>query len=129
MISTQIGQLAGWPRLLADATRICVPAFGRRLAWRTQFRLFLLLFVVASMVIVFTLGMNPVALVKLGAILDGVLLTPLQAVCVGLGLYVVMPKLLPADAAVILRPHWVFGVGLAVACAVFACFCAFHVLS
>jgi len=41
LISTQIGQLAGWPRLLADSFRICIPGFNK-FAWKTQFRLFLL---------------------------------------------------------------------------------------
>ena len=56
LISTQIGQLAGWPRLLADAFRICIPGFGKRFAWKSQFRIFLVIFLITNMVIVFTLG-------------------------------------------------------------------------
>ncbi|NIQ12748.1 MAG: hypothetical protein GWO08_09745, partial [Gammaproteobacteria bacterium] len=78
---TNVGQLAGWPRLLADATRICIPGFRKRFPWKTQFRIFLLIFVFTNMVIVYSLGFRPVFLVQLGAVLDGLLLTPLQAVC------------------------------------------------
>src|SRR5690606_37655018 len=74
LISTQVGQLAGWPRLLADASRLCIPVFGRKLVWKHQFRFFLLFFFLTNMVIVFTLGVRPVFLVQLGAILDGLLL-------------------------------------------------------
>lgn len=127
LIATQIGQLAGWPRLLADAVRLCVPGFGRRFAWKQQFRLFLLLFFLTNMVIVYTLGLKPVTLVKLGAVLDGLLLTPLQALWVGIGLYVVLPKLYNEEAARVIRPHWIFGVGLAVAFLVFGYFCIFQI--
>ncbi len=123
LIATQIGQLAGWPRLLADSFRLCIPGFARRFPWKTQFRLFLLLFLFTNMVIVYTLGVRPVFLVQLGAILDGLLLTPLQALWVGLGLYLVLPKLLSKDAYDVLRPHWSFAVGLALAFLVFGYFC------
>lgn len=123
LIATQIGQLAGWPRLLADAMRLSIPRFAERFPWKTQFRIFLLLFFATNMVIVYTLGLRPVFLVKLGAILDGLLLTPLQALWVGLGLYVVMPKLFNREAASILRPHWIFAVGLGLAFLVFTYFC------
>src|SRR5690606_22867959 len=63
LIATQVGQLAGWPRLLADSVRICIPAFKRKLEWKKQFRFFLLLFLFTNMVIVFTLGLQPVVLV------------------------------------------------------------------
>lgn len=126
LIATQIGQLAGWPRLLADSFRICIPAFNRRFTWRKQFRIFLLLFFATNMVIVYTLGFRPVALVKLGAILDGLLLTPLQAVWVLLGLYVVLPKMLSEEAYEELRPHWIFAVGLIAAFLVFGYFCVFQ---
>jgi Mn2+/Fe2+ NRAMP family transporter len=125
LVSTQIGQMAGWPRLLADACRICIPGF-RRIAWKTQFRLFLVLFFVTNMTIVYSFGLKPVVLVKLGAVLDGLLLTPLQALWVGIGLYVVMPRVLSAEAWKVLRPHWIFGVGLLVAFLVFGYFCVFQ---
>jgi len=126
LIATQIGLLAGWPRLLADAFRICVPGFERRLVWKRQYRLFLLFFLLTNMLIVYTLGLTPVLLVKLGAVLDGLLLTPLQALWVAIGLYVVMPKLFDPEVAKILRPHWVFGAGLAIAFLVFGYFCVFQ---
>lgn len=127
LIATQIGQLAGWPRLLADSFRICIPAFNRRLQWKQQFRAFLLLFFATNMIIVYTLGVRPVALVKLGAILDGLLLTPLQAIWVLLGLYVVLPKMLSREASEELRPHWIFAFGLIVAFLVFGYFCVFQI--
>ena len=127
LIGTQIGQLAGWPRLLADAFRICIPRFEEQLSWRTQFRLFLLFFLATNMIIVFTLGLQPVLLVKTGAILDGLLLTPLQAAWVGVGLYVVMPRLLSEEAYAVLKPHWIFGVGLLIAFLVFSYFCLFQI--
>jgi Mn2+/Fe2+ NRAMP family transporter len=127
LVATQVGQLAGWPRLLADAFRICIPGFKERLSWRSQFRLFLLLFLFTNMVIVFTFGLKPVFLVKIGAVLDGLLLTPLQALWVGIGLYVVMPKLYNAESYQIIRPHWIFAVGLALAFLVFGYFCVFQI--
>lgn len=127
LIATQVGQLAGWPRLLADACRICIPAFGRRFSWKTQFRFFLLFFTLSNMIIVFTLGLQPVFLVKLAAVLDGLLLTPLQALWVGLGLYVVLPRLYAPEAARVVRPHWIFAAGLIVAFLVFGYFCIFQI--
>ncbi len=123
LTSTQIGQLAGWPRLLADSCRICFPAFNRKLAWKWQFRLFLIFFVGTNMIIVFCFKESPVSLVKASAIMDGLVLTPLQALWVGLGLFIVMPKLLSPQAARILKAHWIFAVGLLVAVIVFTYFC------
>ncbi|MBN1482906.1 hypothetical protein EH223_13310 [candidate division KSB1 bacterium] len=126
LIGTQIGQLAGWPRLLADTFRICFPSFNQRFEWKWQFRLFLGYFLLTNMVIVFSFGLKPVVIVKLSAILDGLLLTPFQALWVLLGLYVVMPKMLSAEAGKILRPHWIFAVGLMMAFLVFGYFCVFQ---
>ena len=126
LVATQVGQLAGWPRLLADSFRICVPPFQRRFGWKQQFHLFLIFFLITNMIIVFTFGLEPVLLVKLGAILDGLLLTPLQAIWVLAGLYVVMPKLFSAEAYNILRPHWTIAAGLIVAFLVFGYFCVFQ---
>jgi hypothetical protein len=53
-----------------------------------------------------------------------VILTPLQALWVGLGLSVVMPRLVPKVAWRELGPHWVFALGLAIAFLVFGYFCA-----
>ena len=123
LISTQIGQLAGWPRLLADSCRICIPGFNKKLSWKWQFRLFLLFFLCANMVIVFFFKEKPVVLVQFAALLDGLLLTPLQAILVAVGLFVVMPKLLSAEAARVLKPNWIFAVILVIAFLVFGYFC------
>jgi len=123
LISTQIGQLAGWPRLLADSCRICIPGFARRFSWKVQFRMFLLFFLCANMVIVFCFKEKPVVLVQFAALMDGLLLTPLQAMLVAVGLFVVMPRLLSKEALRVLRPSPVFAVGLAIAFVVFSYFC------
>ena len=81
------------------------------------------------MVIIYTLGIKPVFLVKIGSILDGLLLTPLQAVCVAAGLFIVMPKVLSPEAARILKPGWLFLLGLIAAFFVFAYFCIFQIPS
>lgn len=127
LISTNVGQLAGWPRLLADTFRICIPGFKEKFAWKAQFRMFLVFFLFTNMVIVFTLGFRPVFLVQLGAILDGLLLTPLQALAVAAGLYLVIPRLVNEEVHDLLRPHWVFAVGLFLAFLVFAYFCIFQI--
>ncbi|MHC4595935.1 MAG: Nramp family divalent metal transporter [Planctomycetota bacterium] len=123
LISTSTGQMAGWPRLLADSCRICIPGFNKKFAWKTQFRFFLLFFLCANMVIVFFFEESPVVLVKISAIFEGLLLTPLQAIWVAIGLFVVMPKLLSAEAARVLRPNRIFAVGLIIAFLVFGYFC------
>ena len=127
LIATQVGQLAGWPRLLADAFRLCIPGFKRRFRWKIQFRIFLVFFLITNLIIVYSFGLKPVALVKLSAILDGLLLTPLQAILVMVGLYFVMPKLLSKEAKSILKPHWIFAAGLIVAFLVFSYFCIFQI--
>ncbi|MDZ7292101.1 MAG: Nramp family divalent metal transporter [candidate division KSB1 bacterium] len=123
LISTQVGQLAGWPRLLADAFRICIPAFQKKFAWRTQYRLFLVFFFCTNMILVYSFGLRPVFMVKLGALLDGLLLTPLQALWIIIGLYLVMPRMLSPAAREVLRPHWIFAAGLFIAFMVFGYFC------
>ena len=126
LISTQVGQLAGWPRLLADSFRICIPGFDKKFAWKTQFRFFLLFFLCTNMIIVFVFKKKPVALIQFAAILDGLLLTPLQALWVTIGLFVVMPKLLSKEASEVLKPNWIFAVGLIIAFLVFTYFCIFQ---
>jgi Mn2+/Fe2+ NRAMP family transporter len=126
LIGTQIGQLAGWPRLLADSMRICFPKFNNRFEWKMQYRMFLGYFFLTSMIIVFSFGLKPVFLVKISAIFDGLLLTPFQAFWVFSGLYIVMPKMLSKDAKRILKPHWIFAVGLTAAFFVFGYFCVFQ---
>ena len=129
LISTQIGQLAGWPRLLADSFRICIPGFNKKFAWKTQFRLFLLFFICTNMILVFCFKEKPVFLVQTAAILDGLLLTPLQAIWVAIGLFVVMPKLLSKEASAILKPNYIFAVILIIAFLVFGYFCIFKMPS
>jgi hypothetical protein len=79
------------------------------------------------MVIVFCFKKQRVALVQFSAILDGLLLTPLQAIWVAIGLFVVMPKLLSKEASRILRPNPIFAVGLIIAFLVFGYFCVFQI--
>jgi hypothetical protein len=119
LVGTLLGQLAGWPRLLADAFRLAIPAVHRRFAWKTQFRFFLVLFFCSNMVIVYVMQKNPIGIVRTAAVADGILLTALQALWVGLGLYVVLPRLLSKEAWAVLRPSPVFALGLAAGAAVF----------
>ena len=112
MISTLTGQLAGWPRLLADACRITIPSFNRRFVWKTQFRIFLVIFFFTTIAVLLLLGKNPIFLLKISSILEGLLLIALQAGLVGLGLFVAMPKMLSPEARKILRPHPIFAAGL-----------------
>jgi phosphate/sulfate permease len=81
------------------------------------------------MILVFCFKKQPVALVQFSAILDGLLLTPLQAIWVAIGLFWVMPRLLSKDAAEVLRPNWVFAVALLITALVFGYFCIFQVPS
>ncbi len=123
LISTNTGQLAGWPRLLADSCRICIPGVAKKFSWKMQFRFFLLMFLCTNMVIVFFFEKSPVVLVKVSAIFEGLLLTPLQAILVAVGLFVVMPKMLSKEAFEVLRPNRIFAVGLIIAFLVFSYFC------
>ena len=127
LISTQIGQLAGWPRLLTDAFRICLPSLGRNLSWKKRYRFFLLFFVMTNAVIVFALNEKPVLLVQISALFDGLLLTPLQALWVGIGLFYILPRLLSDEARELLRPHWIYGAVLAIAFVVFGYFCVIQI--
>ena len=126
LVATLIGQLAGWPRLLADSCRICIPAF-KKFSWKTQYRFFLILFLFTNMIIVLNMEEKPVILIKLSAVLDGLILTPLQAVWVAVGLFVVMPKILSREAFEVLRPSWIFLFGLIAAFLVFGYFCVFQI--
>ena len=125
LISTQIGQLAGWPRLLADSFRLCFPAIQRRIAWKWQFRFLLLFFLCANLIITSCFTDKPVVLVKISAICDGLLLTPLQAIWVAVGLFFVLPKLVSREAYAVLRPSKLFALGLFIAFLVFSYFCIF----
>ena len=119
LVGTLLGQLAGWPRLLADAFRLAIPAVHRRFEWRTQFRFFLVLFFCTNMIVVYVMQKNPIGIVRTAAVFDGILLTALQAIWVGVGLYVVLPKLLSKAAWDVLRPSPVFALGLAAGAIVF----------
>ena len=79
------------------------------------------------MAIIYTLGYDPVGLVQRGSLLDGLLLTPLQALCVAVGLFYIMPKILSKEAADILKPNRLFAAGLIIAFLVFAYFCIFQI--
>ena len=127
LVSTNIGQLAGWPRLLADSFRICIPAYGRIFKWKTQFRMFLCYFFITNMVIVATLGYQPVILVKTAAIMEGLLLTPLQAVFIIIGLYYVLPRFYSKEVAGILKPHWIIPFFLILATLFFGYFCIYQI--
>ena len=67
--------------------------------------MFLGYFCLTSMVIVYSFGLELTFLVKFSAILDGLLLTPFQALWVLSGLYFVMPKMLSEDAVRNFKPH------------------------
>ena len=62
-------------------------------------------------------------LIQGAALLDGLLLTPLQAIWVSIGLFIVMPKMLSKEAAEVLKPSRIFAVGLIIAFLVFGYFC------
>ncbi|TWT99828.1 Natural resistance-associated macrophage protein [Botrimarina colliarenosi] len=123
LVSTQLAQVAGWPYLMDDCVRLCLPRavagwtpLARRRGW-------LVFYVLFSMTIVYTLGYQPVALVKFAAIAEGLLLTPLQALAMLVGLYWVLPRMFRPEVARQLRPSPAIGVGLAVAFLVFSYFC------
>jgi len=123
LAASLVGHMAGWPRLLADAIRICIPAFNRKFDWLKQFRLILVFFFLTNMIIVYSFNYRPVVLVKLAALLEGLLLTPLQALWILVGLYVVMPRLFKPEVGKYLRPGWILAAGLVVAMLVFGYFC------
>jgi Mn2+/Fe2+ NRAMP family transporter len=129
LVSTNIGQLAGWPRLLADSFRICIPAFNRKFKWKIQFRMFLCFFFLTNMIIIYTLGYQPVVLVKFAAVLEGLLLTPLQAICILIASYWVMPKLYQPEVGKMLKPTWIIAVGLVIAFLFFGYFCVYQIPS
>lgn len=125
MISTMLGQFAGWPRLLADCARILFPPVAR-VPWKRQFQIVLIVYAISNMIIVYSFGLQPVFLVKLGAVLDGLLLTPIQAVSVGVVLFLVMPRFYSAEVARILRPNFLYAIGLLLAFLLFGYFCVFQ---
>ncbi|HRI86877.1 MAG TPA: Nramp family divalent metal transporter [Candidatus Hydrogenedentes bacterium] len=127
MISTMIGQFGGWPRLLADCGRVLFPG-TTRWPWKLRFRVILLSIAATNMGIIYSIGKQPEFLVQMSAILDGLLLTPLQAIAVGMTLYFVFPKMLNDEVRPMLRAHKVFIFGLALAFVVYTTFCVFKLI-
>ncbi len=125
MLSTMLGQFAGWPRLLADCARILFPSVGR-FSWKAQFQFVLIVYAMSNMIIVYSFGLKPVFLVKLGAVLDGLLLTPIQAIAVGATLFAIMPRFYSKEVARMLRPNPVYALGLLLAFLLFGYFCVFQ---
>ncbi len=125
LTSTLIAQFAGWPRLLADSFRICIPKFNQTFRWSTQFRLFIAIFFITNMLIIYTLGIKPVLIIKISAVFEGLLLAPFQAFAVLFGLVWILPRLLSKEAWKILKPHWIIVGGLILAGFVFGYFCIF----
>ncbi len=126
MVSTQLGQLAGWPRLLADCFRNIYPK-ATGFQPRKMFRIFLGIFLLTNLTICVIFGTNPIFLIKLGAVCDGLVLVPLQALAVAYGLFFAQKKLLSAEAWQILRPRWYHAAGLILGFLVFGYFCIFQV--
>ena len=127
LTSTLIGQFAGWPRLLADSVRICFPKFSQKFSWAVQFRMFVTFFFITNTLIVYTLGFKPVFIIKISAVVEGLLLTPFQAVAVLIGLVWVMPRLVGKEAYAILKPGWLLRVGLVISAIVFGYFCLYKI--
>jgi Mn2+/Fe2+ NRAMP family transporter len=119
LFSTLTGQLAGWPRLLSDGTRICIPKFGQ-IEWKKQFRFFLVTLLSINFIITFALGLRPVKLIQTAAFIEGVLLLPLQALGGLAGIFFVLPKLLSEEARRILRPNKVIAVALVIGAIVYS---------
>jgi hypothetical protein len=118
LFSTLTGQLAGWPRLLSDGSRICIPKFAR-LQWKTQFHFFLITLLSINFIITFALGLRPVKLIQTAAFIEGVLLLPLQALGGLVAIFFVLPKLLPEEAHRILQPSKIFAVALTIGALVY----------
>ncbi|HUU28074.1 MAG TPA: Nramp family divalent metal transporter [archaeon] len=122
MVSTNLCQFAGWPRIMSDCTRILFPSSEKKFSPQSTRRFFVLVFLVSNMLIINTFGFQPVMLIKTGAILDGLLLNPMQAILIGVALFIIMPRLLSREAARILKPNLLFAIGLAIAALVFGYF-------
>lgn len=123
LVSTQLAQVAGWPYLLDDCVRLCLPRVGARWSPLARRRVWLVFYLIASMTIVYSLGYRPVALIRVAAVLEGLVLTPLQALVVLVGVYAVMPRMFTEEVGRRLRPGPWIGIGLAVSFLVFSYFC------
>jgi hypothetical protein len=122
MISTNMCQLAGWPRIMADCLRVLFPSRISRHKPHNVRRLFVAIFLVSNMLIINTFGVNPVGLLKVGAILDGLLLSPLQAIIIIYALLAIIPRLLSSEAATVLKPSKLIIILLAISAVVFGYF-------
>ncbi|MCA9239037.1 MAG: hypothetical protein KDA37_02505, partial [Planctomycetales bacterium] len=123
LISTQFAQVAGWPYLLDDALRLLLPAATSKLDRLVRRRLWLCFYLVASMLVVYSLGYQPVTLVRFAAVAEGLVLTPIQALAVFIGLYWVLPRMYSPAIAARLRVGPLIGAGLLVSFFVFSYFC------
>ena len=124
LVSTNLAQIAGWPCLVDDAVRICLPRAASGWSPIARRRAWLVFYLVGSMAVVYLMGDEPVALVKFAAVVDGVLLTPIQALAMLIGLYWIMPRMFQPNVAAKLKPGIWIGVGLTVSFLVFSYFCA-----
>ena len=122
MISTNMCQLAGWPRIMADCLRVLFPTAISRYKPHNVRRAFVAIFLVSNMLIINTFGINPVGLLKVGAIMDGLLLSPLQAIIIIYALLAIVPRMLSSEAAAVLKPSKLIIVLLAVSAVVFGYF-------
>lgn len=123
LVSTQMAQVAGWPYLLDDCVRLCLPSAFPGWSPLARRRVWLVFYLLTSMTIVFTLGYKPVELVRVSALMDGLLLTPIQALALLIGLYVVLPKLYSPAVGRRLRPGPAIGILLTISFLVFSYFC------
>ena len=69
----------------------------KRFSPRWIYRIFVVIFFFTNMVIVNTFGVEPLFLLRLGAIMDGLLLSPIQALIIALALFWIMPRLLSEE--------------------------------
>ncbi len=122
MVSTLIGQLSGWPRLLSDCVRILYPPFARREP-KKQLRLFLAFFVLTNLATIFLF--DGVKLVQLAARLDGLILTPVQAVAIIVAFLYILPRMMSRESYRAVRPSPVLYILLAIASLVFGTVCVF----
>ena len=127
LISTLVGQMAGWPRLVSDAFRLCFPKVVKNIQWKWQFRITLLIFLATNLVIVYVLGKQPVFLLTISSILDGVVLTAFQALLIFVALYYVMPKMFTVDVYKIIKPKSIIFIILIITFIVFSYFSIFQV--
>lgn len=127
LVSTLVGQMAGWPRLVSDAFRLCFPKVVKDIQWKWQFRITLLLFLITNSFIVYVLGKEPVFLLTISSILDGVVLTAFQAILILIGLYYVMPKMFTVDVYKIIKPKSIIFFILIITFMVFSYFSIFQV--